>query len=135
MRLGEVLADGPVHRHGACSLVVRCDGDYRFLRRVSTYRSGWSSFEFSCNDSPSDVHGLPLECFVCVDPLRVDWSDLTLVDCLTFVSLPTHSEVTQILQFLFPSFADCGPRQFFACDVIHAQDGIGLLLQRALRGL
>ena len=56
-------------------------------------------------------------------PLRVDWSDPGIVQWLhTFVNVLIHSEVPQVFQFLFTSLAHFVLRQFFAGDVINAQD-------------
>ena len=80
------------------------------------------TFEFSCDNSGSDLRGLLLTCSVCVNPLRVYWSELVLCNVFTFIDFLIHSNVTWICQLLFKSFAHCMPRQFFAGNVINAYD-------------
>ena len=75
------------------------------------------TFEFSCDNSGSDLHGLLLTCSVCVNPLRVYWSELVLCSVFTFIDFLIHSNVTWICQLLFKSFAHCMPRQFFAGNI------------------
>ena len=90
---------------------------------VPACRSGRSSL-LNCHATILDLicMGSSLECFVCGDPLRVNWGELVLCNGITFVDFFVHSEVTRVLQFLFTNFAHCMSWQLFSGDVVDAHN-------------